>query len=66
MANEPILRIKQADGTLRDISVEQLCVSNHLTYQALVTVLVRKGIISQKELLDEVTRVQKMQLGEDA
>jgi hypothetical protein len=66
MSKEPILRINQPDGTIQDISVEELCASNHLTYQALVTLLVRKGVISQDELLDEVMRVQKERLVEDA
>ena len=65
MANEPILKIKDQNGEVREITVEQLCASNHLTYQALVTLLVKKGVITQEELLDEVNRVQNQRFGND-
>lgn len=59
----PILRVTGPDGEIHDISVEELCMTNNLTYQALVTILVKKKIIEPKELLDEVERVQKDRLG---
>lgn len=65
MANEPFMKIRTADGAEREITIEQLCASNHITYQALVALLVKKGIVSQEELLEEVTRVQNQRFGEN-
>ncbi|RKZ31003.1 hypothetical protein DRQ36_03560 [bacterium] len=59
---EPVLRVQQPDGTIHDVSVEELCVTNNVTYQALVTLLVRKGIIEAEELLKEVERVHNERL----
>ena len=61
--SEPILKLQAPDGTVQEITVEQLCATNHLTYQALVALLVRKGIITQEELLAEVSKVQDTRLG---
>jgi len=60
--SEPILRITTPDGKVHDVSVAELCITNNITYQALVTILVRKGLIDPKELLSEVERVQKERL----
>ncbi|MCK5833221.1 hypothetical protein KAH81_06070 [bacterium] len=65
MTNEPLLKLKNPNGSTQEITIEQLCVSNHITYQALVAVLVRKGIISEDELLEEVKRVQNLRFDEN-
>ena len=59
---EPLMRVQTGDGKIHDITVEELTVTNNLTYQALVTLLVKKGIIDPKELMAEVERVQKERL----
>ena len=56
---EVLLRVTQPDGTEHSVTINELCVTNNLTYQALVTLLVKKGVIEPQELLDEVNRVQK-------
>jgi len=61
--NEAILKIRQPDGTLQDIGLQELALSNHVTYQALVTLLLRKGVFEAGELLDEVNRVHSGRLG---
>ncbi len=61
---EPILSLTQPDGSIYDVTVEELCLTNNLTYQALVTLLAKKGIIEPEELLAEVERVQKERLGD--
>lgn len=63
MANEPFMKIKTPDGAEQEITVEQLCASNHITYQALVSLLVKKGIFSPEELMEEVKRVQVQNFG---
>ncbi|HHS49921.1 MAG TPA: hypothetical protein ENN07_02280 [candidate division Zixibacteria bacterium] len=65
MSNEPILKVTAPDGTVQEISIEQLCVSNHLTYQALIALLVKKGVVTQDELMQEVSRVQDQRLGQN-
>jgi len=41
------------------ISWEELSWSNHIEQEALVRLLISKGILSQEELLNEVRAVQK-------
>lgn len=60
--SEPILRVTTPDGKVHDVSIAELCITNNITYQALVTMLVRKGLIDPKELLAEVERIQKERL----
>ena len=47
------------DGKVREITVEQLVISNQLSQEALVSLLVRKKIIDPKDLLDEIERIRK-------
>lgn len=54
-----VLKITQPDGSVQEITVQQLALSNNVTYQALVTLLIRKGVIDGNELLEEVNRVHK-------
>lgn len=54
-----ILKLTQPDGTIQEVTVEQLALSNNVTYQALVTLLIKKGIIDGEELLQEVNRIHK-------
>ena len=45
--------------TRETVTWEELSWSNHIEQEALVRLLVSKGIITQKELLDEVRLVQQ-------
>ena len=47
------------DGQVREITVEQLVISNQLSQEALVSLLVKKGIIDPKDLLTEIETVRK-------
>jgi hypothetical protein len=41
------------------VSFEEVLISNTIEQEALVSLLVKKGIISHKELLDEIRRISK-------
>jgi len=47
------------DGKVREITVEQLVISNQLSQEALVSLLVKKKLIDPKDLLNEIERVRK-------
>ena len=47
------------DGKVQEITVEQLVVSNQLSQEALIGVLVKKKLVDPKELLDEIERIRK-------
>jgi hypothetical protein len=53
------------DGKVRDISVKELCLSNSLSQKALVSVLVKKGIITPEELLKEIEQFKNEQQKQD-
>jgi len=46
-------------GDRETITWEELTWSNHIEQEALVRILVSKGLITQKELLTEVKQVQQ-------
>lgn len=48
------------DGKVREITVEQLVISNNLSQEALVSLLVKKGVIKPKDLLDEIEQIRKV------
>ncbi len=47
------------DGQVREITFEQLALSNNLAQEALVRLLVRKKLIDPNDLVDEINAVQK-------
>lgn len=47
------------DGVEREVTYEQLALSNNLAQEALVRVLVEKGIVDPKELLDAMQKVKE-------
>lgn len=47
------------DGKVREITVEQLVISNQLSQEALVSLLVKKKLIDPRDLLDEIERIRK-------
>jgi hypothetical protein len=42
-----------------NVSLEELVVSNVYTQEALVNVLVRKGLLSKEEVIEEIKRLRK-------
>ncbi|MBN2542214.1 hypothetical protein JXI42_05060 [bacterium] len=50
------------DGKEREITFEELCLTNNLSQEALITLLVKKGIIDPNEFLDELKRLEKERL----
>lgn len=47
------------DGKVREITVEQLVISNQLSQEALVSLLVKKKLIDPRDLLNEIERIRK-------
>jgi hypothetical protein len=47
------------DGKVREITVEQLVISNQLSQEALVSLLVKNKLIDPKDLLNEIERIRK-------
>lgn len=47
------------DGKERDISFEELALSNNLAQEALVRLLIEKKLFDAKELLDMMKKVKK-------
>jgi hypothetical protein len=43
----------------RDVTYEELCLSNNLAQEALVRLLVKKKILKSEELLKEMNQVKK-------
>ena len=54
---------KGQDGKIEpklDLSVETLALSNMITLEALIQTLLKKNVINQEELLEEVKKMRKM------
>jgi hypothetical protein len=47
------------DGKWKEVTFEELCLSNNLAQEALVTLLVKKKIIDPKELLQQMEEIRK-------
>ena len=47
------------EGKERDVSFDELTLSNNLALESLLRVLARKKIVDSKELLEEMERVRK-------
>ena len=60
MENEKRYALKMViDGKERDISYEELALSNNLAQEALVRLLIDKKLIEPKELLEKMELVKK-------
>ena len=55
---QPALKML-VDGKVREISFEELTLSNNLAQEALVRLLVEKKIIDPKELMEYMQKVRK-------
>jgi len=47
------------EGKWKEISYEELCLSNNLAQEALVTLLVKKKLIEPKELMEMIAKIRK-------
>jgi hypothetical protein len=52
------------DGEVKKVSFGELCLSNTLSLEALVALLVRRKVIKAKDLLEEIQRVKKVRFRE--
>jgi hypothetical protein len=53
------MKIQMPDGTVKDVSFEELALSNNLASQALVRLLVKKGVITGEEFMESMQEMQK-------
>ena len=51
--------IINVDGEEREISFEELTLSNNITLEAIVRILARKGIMNSEEFIKELESLQK-------
>jgi hypothetical protein len=59
MMEEKKVAIKMVvDGKERDVSFEELALSNNLAQEALVRLLIEKDVLKPKELLDMMEKVK--------
>lgn len=47
------------DGKCKEVTFEELCLSNNLAQEALVTLLVKKKLIEPKELMQMMESIRK-------
>ena len=60
MSDKPNVAMKRmVDGEVREITVEQLVISNQLSQEALVSLMVKKKLIDPRDLLQEIERIRK-------
>ena len=60
MTDEKKIALKMVvDGEARDVSYEELALSNNLAQEALVRLLIEKKIIEPKDFLDMLGKVKK-------
>lgn len=53
-----VMQIVQ-DGKVRNVTVRELLLSQNLSLEALTSVLIRKGIITPDDLLQEIDRIRR-------
>ncbi|MCD4655795.1 hypothetical protein K8T06_17885 [bacterium] len=51
------------DGKTRDITIKELLLSQNLSLEALTSLLIKKGVFTGEELLDEIKRIQEIHTG---
>lgn len=57
-SDDVIMRVVK-DGKSRDVTVKEFVLSQNLSLEALTSVLIRKGLITADELLEELDRIRK-------
>ncbi len=58
MADNKIALKMVVDGKERDVTFEEIALSNNLAQEALVRLLIEKNIITARELLDWIEKVK--------
>ena len=53
------MKIQMPDGTVKEVSFEELSLSNNLASQALVRLLIKKNLITGEEFLESMQEMQK-------
>lgn len=53
------MKIQMPDGAVKEVSYEELALSNNLASQALVRLLIKKGVITGEEFMDSMQEMQK-------
>jgi len=53
------MTIQMPDGTRKEVSFEELALSNNLGQQTLVRLLIKKGVITAEEFMDAMAEMQK-------
>jgi len=53
------MKIQMPDGTTKEVSFEELALSTNLASQALVRLLIKKGLISGEEFMESMQEMQK-------
>jgi len=53
------MKIQMPDGQSKEVSFEELSLSNNLASQALVRLLIKKGVISGEEFMESMKEMQK-------
>jgi hypothetical protein len=57
--DRPVALKMVVDGKVREITFEELALSNNMSQEALVRLLVRKKLFEPRELMEEIHSVQK-------
>ena len=53
------MKIQLPDGTVKEVSFEELALSTNLASQALVKLLIKKGIITGDEFMESMQEMQQ-------
>jgi ABC-type Fe2+-enterobactin transport system substrate-binding protein len=53
------MKIQMPDGNVKEVSFEELALSNNLASQALVRLLIKKGVITGEEFMESMQEMQK-------
>lgn len=59
MSDQKVAIKMMVDGQMRDVSYEELALSNNLAQEALVRLLIDKKVFDAKELLDMMETVKR-------
>jgi hypothetical protein len=60
MANDKRVAMKMViDGKVRDVTFEELAITNNLAQRALVSLLIKNKVIDPKDYVDELKTTQK-------
>ncbi|MCD6595239.1 hypothetical protein J7L68_06165 [bacterium] len=54
----PAMVVKMPDGSERAVSYEELTLSNNLTMEAIVRVLIKKGVFTPDEFVQELEKIE--------